>query len=384
MTSETAEVVASDTPHISHSPASAPHQQPLECAGSAPQPACAAEGSNNAPPVSESNGDQSNTAPSPTKSISERRGKRPLQLFVANPGDSSCQSDQAGRIRREPSQDPVQWPSGSSTPLPQYTSYVDDRPADLHSLRDVKHGLILSYVTQQQEAHEKARASTNQQAKTSTTPDKEPPSYVSATEPDTLGASANAAEAAEHAFEPPQRPPSTPGLRPLILPTWISKRSVEALPRRKKEPALRPLLLPQDLRERSQYTMVAPTPLSPAHDSSDIGASICKSPIHALRPDTTMSARIDGILKLLDDSGVTHSTPILRAGISVFPFIDLGSVHGSVASLASTHGTASSGSSEFVSEESRRSILILPSDDCLTDWENEIISIYCDVPCIAD
>lgn len=311
------------------------------------------------------------TPPSTAKSLVERRGKRPMQLFVANRGDASSQSEQISFIQRRTPPELVQWQSGRSTPLPPYTSHIDsprpDCSVDEHFLEDTKQSRVILYVAQQWKAHRAVKEASNQQGKAPTALPKELPPYLSCSE-----LSSSQGETTEDLL-----PIACPGLRPLILPTQIAKWSAQYGSPQKREPPLRPLLLPQDLEERSQYEVTARVVFRTERDSASSSASTCMPGAHPSTSYTATSGKIESILALLDGSGVMHSTPISKAIVQTFPCASLGNIHGSVASLASTYGTTPSCSSAFLSQRSYGSLLLVQTEDCQTDWEDDVISEYC-------
>lgn len=368
--SETAEVLDHGATHAPPLLPPAPHRQALWNAVSAPvpTPTRAIQNTEDTPSVADTETLEPKQFSSLAGGIAERRGRRPIRLFVANRSDHTLHSEQVNFVHHGTPPELVHWPSEYSTPLPQYTSHVENYPVAQPSLRDVKRSLILSYVAQQQEARNEVKGGSNDLA----TPVREPPSYLSAIEPRLSAGKKDVSRTIEDALATP-RPVASPGFRTLVLPMQLAKRSA-------KDSLLRPLLLPQDLEERSQYEVAARVVFRAERDSVNSGVSTSELGSSGSTSHTETAAKIEGILALLDDSGVMHSTPIAKACISIFSRGALGELHGSVASLASTYGTTPSSSSVFVSEGSRASLFLESREDHQTNWEDEIISTYCGRP----
>ncbi|GJE85564.1 hypothetical protein PsYK624_016430 [Phanerochaete sordida] len=268
--------------------------------------------------------------------------------------------------------------SACLTPLPEYTSYTGDLPSDFPAaapaLGDTKKSRVMSYVAEQREAQGAAARGPKAQNSAATLR-KEPPPYLSRTAPGLQSAGGTTPSSTP----PLSRSAASPGLRPLILPTHVARRSAESTSPthsspQQKEQALRPLLLPQDLEERSQYEVSARVVFRAERDSdASVSSSEASDPSSS---GTVTPGKIESILVLLDGSGAVRPSQS-KAMVSAIPRSPLGDIHGSIASLASTYGTTPSCSSAFFSVRSHGSLRLTTNDSCHTDWEGEIISEYC-------
>lgn len=310
--------------------------------------------------------------PTRTASLAERRGRRPMQLYVVNQvqGDLSPQSDQECFTLRRTPPEMVHWPSERSTPLPQYTSQIcgDLYPDPLVSqqfLENTKQGRLLSYVNQQREAHNLTKESADGHDKGRSMHAKEPPPYLS------RGAQPHE-PVKSSSLSTPSYPVTSPGLRPLILPAQVAQKSTELTSPRKREPILRQLLLPQDVEERSQYEVEARVIFRAERDSADSSISVQATAQRA------NAGKIATILALLGQSGepnLPQRSKILSTAVAPTSLDD---IHGSFASLASTYGTTPSCSSTHLPDWAQGTLLLLQNEACQTDWEDEIISGYFD------
>lgn len=259
------------------------------------------------------------------------------------------------------------WATRCSTPLPPYTQCMEGLRSEITmddtkqaSLRELKHTLVLSYISQQAQV---VACQDVQAAK--------PPPYLSSKAGD--GGSETGKKSMSDVEETIEQG-AKPSLRPLRLPEQLAKRTQPGSDAARPV-LLRPLLLPQDFQERCQLGTAQASGFGVDYHpvKRDVSSMSSRPTIQDIGDDRG-SPQLDDIVALLNASGIMHSTPKSSKARASYPTMPSSGLE---SSLASTYGSTPSCSVSFeLASRARDSLLLMSKGELEADWENEIISAY--------